>query len=603
MRVNALLLVFHYFPVALMLVMVAVMLLGSSTARADDYTQASFGHRIEGTQGSAEIWWCEATWKVAPQHPVPQDASPAAGLSAACNDREAVQVVVRPTKELRQFTVAVGALRGPGEATIPAENIQVLRVYYHFIQFPTEKTGTRDWWPDALPPLTKPLDLPAGKNQPLWVLIHVPKNAKPGDYTGTISLKAEGWSAAVPVKLHVWSFALPERNHVESMVELDEANVFRYHQLKTEADKRRVLDTYYQTFADHRISPLDPVPLDPIQVNFLPNADPPRAEVDFTAFDAAMNRVMNDFHFTNFRLRVQGIGRENPEQGAEVAFSSQMRQLESHLREKGWLKMAYVFWYDEPAPEAYEFVQVGMDRLKKYAPELQTMVTKCRHDDALMQSVDILGLLSKEYRDDEAAKRRTKGQRFWWYVCQEPKSPYCTLFIDHPATDLRVWLWQTWQRDVAGILAWRANYWTSYTAFPKEAQNPFEDPMSYCQYVESPPGTKDHFGNGDGRILYPPLEAASPGTSGDAPVLAPPVSSIRLEMLREGIEDYECLWLLRELIGKNRTSLTPEQAKAYESLLQVPDDITHDMTTVTADPAPIYARRAAIAEAIEQLEK
>ena len=46
------------------------------------------------------------------------------------------------------------------------------------------------------------------------VLVYVPKDAKPGDYRGSVSLKADGWSAEVPIRLHVWNYALPERNHL-----------------------------------------------------------------------------------------------------------------------------------------------------------------------------------------------------------------------------------------------------------------------------------------------------------------------------------------------------------------------------------------------------
>ena len=92
-----------------------------------------------------------------------------------------------------------------------------------------------------------------------------------------------------------------------------------------------------------------------------------------------------------------------------------------------------------------------------------------------------------------------------------------------------------------------------------------------------------------------------PGASGADPVIEPPVSSIRWEMLREGIEDYEFLYLLRELLAKRRDGLKPDEVKKYEALLEVPDSITRDMTTFTTDPAPIYARRSAVAEAIEQL--
>ena len=47
-----------------------------------------------------------------------------------------------------------------------------------------------------------------------------------------------------------------------------------------------------------------------------------------------------------------------------------------------------------------------------------------------------------------------------------------------------------------------------------------------------------------------PMAAAVPGRDGGEPVLEPPVSSIRWEMLREGIEDYEYLYLLRELLAE-----------------------------------------------------
>jgi len=186
--------------------------------------------------------------------------------------REAVQIVLHPSKELKQLTATAGALSGPDGATIPAENVQVLRVYYHYVKTPTDNTSVRGWWPDALPPLIGPIDLPGGKNQPLWVLVHVPTDAKAGDYSGRVSLKAEGWSVDVPLRLHVWNFALPEANHIETAFGLSLGRAFHYQQVKSEADKRRVADMYLQSFADHRIGPYDPAPLDPIRVRFMPEA-------------------------------------------------------------------------------------------------------------------------------------------------------------------------------------------------------------------------------------------------------------------------------------------------------------------------------------------
>ena len=267
---------------------------------------------------------------------------------------------------------------------------------------------------------------------------------------------------------------------------------------------------------------------------------------------------------------------------------------------KGWLEMPYIYWFDEPAPKDYEFVRNGFERLKKYAPGLATMLTE-QPEEALAGPVDIWCPVSHNYNHEAAEKRRAEGDRFWWYVCCGPKAPYCTLFIDHPATELRVWLWQTWQREIVGALVWQAMYWTSSAAYPDAPQNPYEDPMGYVSGYSTPRGVKRFWGNGDGRFVYPPLAAAVPGASGPEAVLDGPVSSIRWEMLREGIEDYEYLYLLRELLAKNRDALSADEIEQYEALLAVPESITADMTTFTTDPAPIYARRTAIAEAIERL--
>jgi hypothetical protein len=263
--------------------------------------------------------------------------------------------------------------------------------------------------------------------------------------------------------------------------------------------------------------------------------------------------------------------------------------------------MAYVYWFDEPAPRDYAFVASGMQRLKRYAPGLRRMLTEQPGDNELSGQVDIWCPVSHHYDHVEAEKRRAHGERFWWYVCTGPKAPYCTLFIDHPATELRVWHWQTWQRNIVGTLVWRANYWTSSAAFPDQPQDPYADPMGYVSGYSTPRGVRRYWGNGDGRFIYPPLAATVPGRSGNEPVIAPPVSSIRWEMIREGVEDYEYLYLLRELIQENRDRLTAEAITEFESLLEVPASITTDMTHFTTDPAPIYKHREEIAQAIEQL--
>ncbi len=588
---------------------------GQIEVRVPDLYRADYGQRLAGIAGDTAVWWCPATHKVARSRAVPGEVCQAVELEAARHDWEAAQIVVRPAQPLHGLTATVSDLTGPAGACISADHIKLLYAYYHFVHTPTDSTGVRDWWPDALPPLDQPLDVAAHENQPLWTLVYVPPDAAPGDYQGHVRLQAAGFAAEVPLRLLVWNFTLPARGHLQTAFGLSPGEIFRYHGLKTEADKRRVLDLYFRSFAEHRISPYDPTPLDPIRVKFLPDEDPPRAELDFTAFDRAMTEALSKHRFNTFRLHIQGMGggtfheRYPPRIGEfaegtpqyEAMFSSYVRQLESHLRDRGWLDMAYVYWFDEPEPRDYDFVAQGMCRLRRAAPGLARMLTEEPGDNVLADLVDIWCPVSYNYDPQQAERRRASGDRLWWYVCTGPKAPYCTLFIDHPASELRVWHWQTWQRNIVGTLVWQSNYWTSGAAFPDQPQNPYEDPMGYVSGYSTPRGVKRFWGNGDGRFLYPPLAAAMPGRSGGEPVLAPPVSSIRWEMLREGVEDYEYLCLLREAIERRRDKLTTDELQRVQSLLDVPAAITSNMTTFTTDPTPIYRQRRAIAEAIEQL--
>jgi hypothetical protein len=211
--------------------------------------------------------------------------------------------------------------------------------------------------------------------------------------------------------------------------------------------------------------------------------------------------------------------------------------------------------------------------------------------------------VSNNYKHEPAEQRRKYGEKFWWYVCTGPKAPYCTLFIDHPGTELRVWLWQSWKRKIDGILVWQTNYWTSSAAYPdrEHPQNPYQDPMGWRSSYSTPKGAKKPWGNGDGRFIYPPEAAADAHPA--EPVLEGPIESIRWEMLRDGIEDYEYLAILSRLLKAKEDKLTPQQRKKYTALLEVPESITKDMTTFTKDPAPIEARRDRIARAIAKLNR
>lgn len=332
-----------------------------------------------------------------------------------------------------------------------------------------------------------------------------------------------------------------------------------------------------------------------------------RPEFAWADWDKALGAALGRLHFNTFSLRVPGLGGgtfqshsegrlagfadDTPEYAA--LFGSWCRQVQEHLREKGWLDRAYVYWFDEPEREQYPFVLNGFKKLKAAAPDLRRMLTEQVEPD-LIGGPDIWCPVSINYEARSSQARQAAGERVWWYVCTTPKAPYANLFIDRAAIEPRAWLWQTWERGIQGILVWETVWWNSHGAYPDPAhpQNPYTDPMSWAGGDFVGAGSRQPWGNGDGRLLYPPESAAT----ADHPVLDGPVDSIRWELLRDGVEDYEYLVMLDRL-----TKGLGAKAADARRLLRTEDVTGSPTATAALDPEAFARRRQQIGEAIEAL--
>jgi hypothetical protein len=299
-----------------------------------------------------------------------------------------------------------------------------------------------------------------------------------------------------------------------------------------------------------------------------------------------------------------GTGRIGPYRQGSEGYLPLYRQaamtLQDHLEQKGWLRKSYVYWYDEPEEKDYPFVAEGMRLIKHGAPGVRRMLTEEPVKD-LFGDVDIWCPVEPNLNPAITAQRQKLGETIWWYVCTGPKEPWPGLFIDHDALDLRMWLWLTVKYNVQGILIWTTNWWTSGAAFPKEPQNPWEDPMGYVDGYGFQPGQVALWGNGDGRMLYPPNQDVNQDRK---PYLEGPVNSLRWEMIRDGCEDYEYFYELRQAVQSARQTRRPARLiAAAQQLLVVPDSIATDPTHWNHDPQPLLARRQKIAEMIERLRR
>ncbi len=310
----------------------------------------------------------------------------------------------------------------------------------------------------------------------------------------------------------------------------------------------------------------------------------------------AIRSAIDKYHFNTFYLWLKGMGglsnadinipKYYNSEGRvyfqnsieyKIIFEKYIRQLRNVLKKHNLLDKAYVYQYDEPIDSHIPFVKRNYTRLKKIAPELKTLMPTNKINPKLIDIIDYWVIIhnavdNKNVVNSDAIK--------WSYICCYPRAPYIGEFIDHPGLDLRLWLWQVFSRKLKGILIWETLYWR---ADKSKLENPYDNPMS------SSAAQGWDWGNGDGRLLYPPPECFK----SNKPVIKPPIDSIRWEMIRDGLEDYQYLTILQNLIARSHTN-------NYVSLLKLPPAIT-SLRNHTKDPTVIRQLRTKVANAIENL--
>jgi hypothetical protein len=590
---------------------------GQTSVRIGFLADRSFGYLLSRRR-SLGVWWCESGWKVGRDRGLPDQPEDrrnrSVRVSAARGECEAAQVVLRPALDGALESAEVGPLRNARGET-GAIAVRLDEVAYVRVTQPTDSACLPGWYPDPLPPLRMPLPLRAGQNQPLWLTFHVRPEAQPGDYTGTLRLRTSHGSVTAPLAVQVFDSALPQETHLRSALGLGAGEISRYHHLTNQADQQAVFEKYLRNFAAHRISPYSFYDSAPIDVQFVGEGAGKVARLDFTLFDRAASRWLDEHKFNTFQLPLIGMGggsfhsrhlgelagfKEGAPEHTRL-FRDYLGQVEAHLRERGWLDKAFIYWFDEPDPKDYEFVIEGMKRLKTAAPGLKRMLTE-QPEPALLEHVDIWCGLTPEWTPERVRERRAAGQQVWWYICTGPKAPYVTEFIDHPGTELRLWPWQSWQYGVTGILIWATIYWNSPLVYPApQLQNPWEDPMSWVSNYGFPVGHVSPWGNGDGRFLYPPRR--NPNLQ-SPPCLDEPINSLRWKNLRDGMEDYEYFWLLEQEVRRVKPLAGGEALAAEaEQLLKVPPEVSQDLTHFATDPRLLLRHRQALARMIERLRK
>ena len=145
-----------------------------------------------------------------------------------------------------------------------------------------------------------------------------------------------------------------------------------------------------------------------------------------------------------------------------------------------------------------------------------------------------------------------KDVRLWNYVCgNETAYTYCNHLIENTGLQSELLFWQTMQTGATGFLYYGTNLWNEYSSTCGATGSSVNYDGSTVsgvwqvnRYVGNGRGDYDVYGNGV--IMYgKDIRVALHMTNSTEPV-----GTVRIENIRDGIEEYEMLYMYREAFGE-----------------------------------------------------
>lgn len=505
-------------------------------------------------------------------------------IAAARGEHEPAQIVLRPAADLSEVTVEVSPLKhaesgdalGPG--SVRWNFVGRVPIRHNTPRTPAERLVRKA--PCDVPDVLlaeRALAVKAGTCQPIWLTFRVDEEAAPGVYEGKITVRSGQESTSIPVRLTVLPFTLPRERHLLVTNWFSTSNIARAHGVADWSEAHwSLLEKYFLNMAEHRQN----VALVPWRLIQATRANDGRILFDFSRFDRyveLMDRcgvadrieIQHMAHFgpggwagPTIEWTALAVQDEASGKTVQLGFQDGLRPLlaalEAHLDERGWLDRSMIHVADEPSVQ-------NLDSWKERAGELRAAAPRLRRIDAIEGSdfgeslevwVPKLSHLNTWYPWLDRARRTRDDIELWFYICCHPfGGHYPNRFLDSPLIDVRILHWINASLALDGYLHWGLNHWRG---------DPFAAPSENL-----PPG--------DTHVIYP-------GPDG-------PLDSVRWEIQRESLEDFEALWLLtdrldgvKRRLGEGARDIDPSQRARELARRLVPGlaDIVRDLELLKA---------------------
>ena len=420
--------------------------------------------------------------------------------------------------------------------------------------------------PDGLPPVDGAVTVKGGKSQGFVVKVWAETDQAAGLYSADLTVTdAESGKTVKTAKVYVYvyPFSLSEETALRTAVNLGDWAIVSAYQNRGMNDYEYwdLYKIYYDFLLENRICAYRlPYRLD-----------------DGRVADYLNNPRVNSFVINKIS--------DNEAQAHEI-----LKQNEK------WLKKGFYYYVDEPtntgllnnlAAAGDRLAQTfpgyrqispfftnmnldGQDQIEFMKSYVNIWCTKpfafTPRDKAFIAGTQFMTTSAQDEKYGTFAERMAalakEGHEAWLYVCWEPGQPYVNWLAMGDGTEPLVSVWQCKMTDSVGMLYWDATYWQD------------ENPMDKLTPLV---GVASH---GDGVLMY----------SGALIGSYEPISSHRLENLRNGIQDYQLLTMLEELVG---------QTAADEMVAMV----TTDVVTYTNDDDYLKAVRVLLFEKVAEAMK
>jgi hypothetical protein len=199
-----------------------------------------------------------------------------------------------------------------------------------------------------------------------------------------------------------------------------------------------------------------------------------------------------------------------------------LTDLKAHLQEKGWFEKTYLGINENEL----EYTLAAIKVIRDHSADWKITYAGNWHDDLSPLLDDYSSVIESEGYPEDMKQRADKGFTTTYYVCCTPARP--NNFVFSPPSESHYIGWYSAAYGYNGFLRW------AYDAWPA-------DPMRDARHTLWPAG--------DCFLVYPGAN-----------------SSIRYEMLREGISDYEKIMILKKLALKSNDNQVKDLMNSLNAL-------------------------------------